>query len=257
MKKILIWTCLVLAILAVLGIVFLKTAYVVPVLMYHSIDERAGETKLSVTPESFARQMEFLKKNNYNVVGLDKIAAYMQGEEKVPPKTVAITFDDGYYNNYKYAFPALKKYNLPATIFVITDKIGRDGWVGWKEIKEMADFGIMTIGSHTKSHVWLPTLDDKRLKAEIYGSKDILEKGLGRRVDYFCYPLGGYDERVKEYVKEAGYKGACATNPGRFKPADDIYAIKRVRISRTSDNLLVFRIESSGYYTWVKEHRDE
>lgn len=236
---------------------FLKNTYVIPVIMYHSIDYNDKLTKLSVSPESFARQMEFLSKHHYNVVGLDKVASYLEKKEKVPPKTVAITFDDGFYNNYKYAYPVLKKYNLPATIFIITGWVGKPGYVGWNELREMADSGLITIGSHTKSHLWLPAMGTRFLKKELEESKEILEQKLNRKVDTFCYPVGAFDKRVKDAVKKAGYVCAAATNPGRFAPSDDIYEIKRIKISRTSDNLFVFWIETSGWYTWIKEHRDE
>ena len=236
---------------------FLKYAYVVPVIMYHSIDYNDKLTKLSVSPESFERQMKFLCDLRYNVVGLDKVIGYLEKKEKVPPRTVAITFDDGFYNNYKYAYPVLKKYGLIATIFIIVDKIGTPGFLSWDELKEMSDSGFVVIGSHSVSHKWLPSLGRRDLKRELEESKAVLKKKLGKSVDVFCYPIGAHDERVIDGVKEAGYACAVATNPGRFKPADDIYAIKRVRISRTSDSLFVFWIETSGYYTWIKEHRDE
>ena len=244
--------------LAAIGaVVFLKTAYVVPVMMYHSVDEKERITKLSVAPDNFESQVEFFHKNRYNVVGLDKIVGYIEKKEKIPPRTVAITFDDGYYNNYKYAFPVLRKYRLPATIFMITGKIGRDGWCGWKELKEMSDSGLITIGSHTRSHKWLPSLGTKELKEELAVSKAMLEKGLGKRIDYLCYPAGAHNDRVKRMAKEAGYLAAVGTNPGRKSRPDDIYAIKRVKISRTSRNHFVLWFETSGYYTWVKEHRDD
>jgi peptidoglycan/xylan/chitin deacetylase (PgdA/CDA1 family) len=243
------------AVSVIVMIVFLKTAYVVPVLMYHSVDGNENVTKLSVAPENFESQMEFFRKNHYNVVGLDRIVSYMQKKEKMPARTVAITFDDGYYNNYKYAYPVLKKYNFPATIFMITSKIGQDGWCGWKELKEMSDSGIITIGSHTKSHLWLPDMGSKQLKEELIESKAILEKGLGRSVDFLCYPIGARNDRVERFARDAGYLGAVATNPGRFSPSNDIYAIKRIKISRTSRNHIVLWFESSGYYTWIKEQR--
>jgi len=239
------------------SVLLFSTAYVVPVLMYHSLDDNYNITKLSVSPRSFERQMEFLNRHHYSVIGLDRAIPYIERREKTPPRTIVITFDDGYYNNYKYAYPVLKKYNIPATIFVITDKVGTPGYLGWKEIEEMANSGVITIGSHTISHLWLPSLDQKELDRELKGSREILEKHLGKKVDQFCYPVGAFDERVEKAVKDAGYSCAVATNPGRFKPVNDIYAIKRIKISRTSDNLFVFFIETSGVYTWIKEHRDE
>lgn len=238
-------------------VIFLKTAYVVPVVMYHSIDYNDKITKLSVSPESFERQMRFLKENNYNVVNLNKVVSYIKKKEKIPPKTLAITFDDGFYNNYQYAFPVLKKYGIPATIFVIVDKIGSPGWLGWEELKEMSDSGLITIGSHTVRHLWLPSLGDNDLKNELSDSRKILEERLGKKIGTFCYPVGAFDDRVKCAVQDAGYDLAVGTNPGRFAPSDDTYVIKRIKISRTSDNLFVFWFETSGYYTWIKEHRDE
>ncbi len=109
-----IFIALVLVIVAALSIAaFSRHAYVVPVLMYHSIDYNDKMTKLSVSPESFERQMEFFYRNHYNIVPLNKIIPYIKKKARVPPKTAAITFDDGYYNNYKYAYPVLKKYNIP------------------------------------------------------------------------------------------------------------------------------------------------
>jgi len=256
-KNIYIISILVVIALALGAAVFLKTAYVVPVLMYHSIDYDDKMSKLSVSPESFARQMELLHRHKYNVVGLDKVVSYIQKKEKIPPRTVAITFDDGLYNNYQYAYPVLKKYNIPATISVIIKMVGQPGYAGWKELKEMSDSGVITISSHTVSHFWLPSMGTKQLNYELVQSKKILEEKLGTKVGALCYPIGAHDERVESSAKEAGYACAVATNPGRFNPADDIYAIKRVRISRTSDNLFVFWAETSGYYTWIKEHRDE
>ncbi len=237
---------------------FLRSIYVVPVLMYHSIDftdDRAN--KLVVLPESFTRQMEFLQKNNYNVISAEELVNLIEENAGFPAKTVAITFDDGYANNYKYAYPVLRLYGLPATIFVITDKIGEEGYLSRDQIEEMVESGIITIGSHTMSHAWLPGLDEGQLIRELVDSKKALEAGTGGKVEFISYPLGGYNDNVKESVKRAGYKGAFATNPGKSERSDDRYLIKRVRISNTSDNLFVFLIESSGYYTWIKEHRDE
>lgn len=257
MKKRLIIISAVVAVFITGAVLSFKAAYVVPVLMYHSIDYKDKITKLSISPESFERQMRFLHEHHYNVMPLEKIIPYIEKKEKVPPRTVAITFDDGYYNNYRYAYPVLKKYNLPATIFVIVNKVGMPGYLKWGEIKEMSDSGLVTIGSHTMDHLWLPDVTPNILEREVRESKSILEKGIGKSVNLFCYPIGAYDKKVQDAVRSAGYACAVATNPGRFKPTDDIYAIKRVRISRTSDNMLVFWFETSGIYTWLKEHRDE
>jgi len=255
LKKIFIITA---AAVLVGGVLFLRAQYVVPVLMYHSVDEKAQETKLSVSPANFERQMKFLSEREYNVVTLQELVETIEKGRGFPARTVAITFDDGYENNYTCAFPVIRKYNIPVTIFVIMDKVGREGYLSWRQIREMTESGLVSIGSHTFNHAYLPGVSDKgRLRIEIFKSKQLVRMLTGQENIFFSYPLGGFNEEIRRLAIEAGYTGACATNPGGRYPDNDIYAIKRVRISRTSDNLFVFWIESSGYYTFVKEMRDE
>lgn len=245
------------AILVVGAHLFLRSIYVVPVLMYHNIDEHYKESKLSVSPQSFERQMRFLRERGYNIVSLEKLVGLLSSKKSIPYKTIAITFDDGYKNNYTAAFAVLKKYGIPACIFVVVGKIGRAGYLSWRDLKEMSENHI-DIGSHTLSECYLPEIEDgSRLKREIFGSRRRLKSRIPQAGDFFAYPGGGFDKKIRQIVIDAGYKGACATNPGKRYPKNDIYALKRVRISRTSDNLFVFWIESSGFYTWIKEHRDE
>ncbi|HPM42755.1 MAG TPA: polysaccharide deacetylase family protein [Candidatus Omnitrophota bacterium] len=236
------------------GLTFLSgDRYVVPVLMYHSIDTDDKLTKLSVSPKSFSRQMEFFSRNKYNVVSLSQVAEYIEKKLKVPAKTVAITFDDGFENNYKYAFPVLKKYNIPATIFIIVERVGSPGYLSWGEIKEMADSGLISIGSHTMSHGFLTSLDENGLRHELGDSKKALEAVIGPGVKYLCYPMGRHSELVKKIAKESGYECAVTTSSSMDTVSDsDRYAIKRVRISRTSDNLFTFWLKTSGYYLWAK-----
>lgn len=244
--------------IAVVGIyIFLRSIYAVPILMYHKIDENYRESKLSVSAESLERQMAFLRKHGYRIVSLGELREQLSSDKPIAYKTVAVTFDDGYKNNYTDAFPVLKRHNIPACIFVAVDKIGKDGYLSWSDLKEMSEGGI-DIGSHTLTESYLPKIKDKdRLEQEITVSRQQLKSKIAGSGDFFAYPGGGLDKNIREMVIGAGYRGACATNPGRRYPNDDIYALKRIRISRTSDNLFVFWIEASGFYTWIKEHRDE
>ncbi len=254
-KKLILFGVILVTIVMVIRL-FLSFIYVPPILMYHSIDEHENVTKLSVSPEGFSRQMGFLYKHKYNVISLEEMVELIKKGKKIPPKTFAITFDDGYKNNFLYAYPILKKYSFPTTIFVITNFIGKEGYLTLGDMKKMQENNI-TFGSHTKSHLWLPDLTDKKLREEVFGSKEILEKSLKNQIKFISYPIGAHDERVKSVVKEAGYTAGCATNPGPKRRWDDIYALKRIRISRTSNNMVVFWIETSGYYTFIKEMRDE
>lgn len=232
-------------------VIYLNIAYNIPILMYHSIDNNDKETKLSASPRDFARQMKFLVDQHYNVVPLEKVIDYIRKKEPVPAKTTAITFDDGFYNNYKYAYPILKKYTIPATIFVIVNRVGTEGFLSWDNIKEMSDSGIITIGSHTKSHIWLLHSADEFLKDELAGSKEVIESKIGKSVKLFCYPMGAFDQKSKAAVKDYGYLCAVTTNPRNVKDGD-IFALKRIKISRSCDNLFIFWFKLSGYYAWFK-----
>lgn len=243
--------------LALFTYVNVKSGNVVPVLMYHTIDSKVDVTTPTVSPENFEMQMRFLKENHYNVVNPDKIIAYMTGKEKMPAKTVAITVDDGLLNFYENAYPLLKKYKLPATIFIITDRIGMPGYLGWKELREISDSGLVEVGCHTKSHPWMPTVsvDEKRLHEEISLSKEILESSLGKKIYFLCYPNGAFNDAVKDAAKKAGYKGAFTTNPTKKSAIDDIYAIRRIKMSSKKTNPIVTAWKLSRYYAWFKERR--
>ena len=246
------------AIFVIFAVFYVRAQYVPAVLMYHSIDERSKQNKLSVSPQSFDNQMRFFKKNRYNVVSLQKLVNMTKSGKPIPRNTVAITFDDGHENNFINAYPVLKRYRLPAIIFVSTEVVGTPGYLTWGQLKEMSDGGLVSIGSHGRTHTSLKSIDDsKELEDQIINSKNILESRLDKKVDFIAYPGGGFNTNIIELTKRGGYLGACATNPGPKYPDNDIYAIKRNKISRTSDNLFVFWIETSGYYTFIKEIRDE
>lgn len=241
----------------VAGVIVLKNQYVVPIIMYHYFQPKASaDDKLCVSPETFDKQMRFLKEHQYNVITLEEVGKLVAQKKKIPPKTIAITMDDGYKSNYIYAFPVLKKYNLPATIFLIYDEIDRpqNDRLNWDEINEMKASGLITFGSHTLGPEPLINIkSDEELKRQIFDSKKFLESKLGYTVNTFSYPEGFFTDKIKKIVMDAGYSLAVTTLPSGRSPSDDIFALKRLRISSNSDNLFVFRVEISGYYTAMRE----
>ncbi|MDP1853336.1 MAG: polysaccharide deacetylase family protein [Candidatus Omnitrophota bacterium] len=257
MKKRMIIIVAIVSGLALLGLPVRKH-YVVPILMYHRIDKEDSLTsKLAVSPQVFRKQMSFLARNKYNVIALNQLVSLIKAKSRIPQNTVVITFDDGNEDNYSQAYPILKEYNLPATIFIIVDFIGKPGYMNEGQLKELAQSGLIALGSHTMTHPVLTKIDESLLDKEISGSKKALEERTGFSVKLLSYPLGAFNESVRRKVIEAGYKGAVATNPGKNYPNDDIHALKRMRISENAGNLFVFWAETSGYYTFIKEHRDD
>lgn len=231
----------------------LSAGYAVPILMYHHIDERDREWKLSVSPASFARQMEFLKAHRYRVLSLDAYADILSAGKRPPKKSVVITFDDGYDNNFVNAYPVLRKMGFPAVIFYQLNGLGRPGYLTQEDMAILSENGV-EIGSHTLTHAFLPGLKTEELKREIADSKTELEKILGRPVRLFSYPGGGYTPEAAQMVREAGYGAAVATNTGPLEPKD-VFTLRRIRVSRTSDNLFVYWLVCSGFYHWIEAIR--
>lgn len=237
--------------------VFISRQYVLPIIMYHSVSSSVPPgNRIIVSAKTFERQIAFLKKHNYKVIPLEAISDFIAKNKKIPPRTIVLTLDDGYKDNYTYAFPILKKYNFPATIFIILSEVGRPDRLSWEEIKEMQGSGLITFGSHTISHAFLDSVKaDQELIKEISESKKILEERLDKKVSSFCYPMGRFSDKARQAVISAGYKIAVATNPGKKYPNNDIFVLKRLRISENAGNLFVFWIETSGYYNFIREHR--
>lgn len=257
-KVTLIIFCIIIAFLVLAG-KFLQKIYVPPILMYHYVYDGANPgDPLVVTPAAFERQMHFLKKYRYNVVPLNELTELIREKGKIPGRTVALTFDDGFKNNYTNAFPILRKYNFPATMFIITDEVNRPQGdkMTWGEMRIMQASGMIDFGSHTLGPQPLVNIkSQEELKRQIFDSKKVLEEKLGREVATFSYPEGMFDQNIKQLVIDAGYKAAVATKPGRKSANDDLFALKRVRISQKADNLFIFWFESSGFYTFFKEGR--
>ncbi|MGB2601825.1 MAG: polysaccharide deacetylase family protein [Candidatus Omnitrophota bacterium] len=228
---------------------YMSPRRVVPILMYHSI---SGDktSSLNVTPENFARQVEFLNRGDYSVIPLDELVEGIRKEKKFSSKTVVITFDDGHEDNYLNAFPVLAKHKMTATIFLVAGYIGeREGYLKWDQVNLMKENGI-DFGGHTVNNVYLPSIEDTRtLWWEVSGSKEIIKGETGEAPKYFCYPTGGFNAKIKNAVIRAGYKGACTTNRGFDKLNKDVYELNRVKITNSDmTKPFHFRAKLSGYY---------
>lgn len=235
---------------------YVRDKYTVPILMYHQVGTGGPDNELNfVSQKSFDRQMKFLRKHGYHVISLEDLIQGINKGVLFNRQSVVITFDDGYEDNYTKAFPTLKKYDFPATIFMVSDFVSTPGYVTWEQLKEMQDAGV-AIGSHTRRHLYLPDVHNpSQLKDEIFNSKTALESSLGREIKYFSYPSGGYTEEIKEMVKQAKYKGACATNRGYDRFNTGVFELKRIRVN-DSDNAVVLWAKLSGYYNLFRSFKN-
>ncbi|MEN6389019.1 MAG: polysaccharide deacetylase family protein [Syntrophomonas sp.] len=200
----------------------------VPILMYHQLGD--GPNSLYVRDSEFYEQMTYLKEHNFRVLSLSDAVRKMYNGEPMD-KTIVITFDDGYETFFSKAYPVLRTYRFPATVFIITGLM-EDGWyLNWEQSKELYA-GWMEIGSHTKNHHWLAKQSKDVYTDEIFASKKIIEEQLQVPCEVFCYPGGSYNSAVSETVKEAGYLTAVTTVQGKTSINSDIYQMPRVRVPR-------------------------
>lgn len=228
-----------------------STGIGVPVLTYHSIgDEPWGElSRYRISRQRFRQHLGFLAMAGFQVVPLDTLVARLATEPSSVPSTwVALTFDDGYEDFYLNALPELDAHGFPATVFVVSDLMGRSAeWLGpaaatpmmtWAQARAALHAGI-AFSSHSRTHPHLPQLAAIPLSRELVESRRAIEDQLGTRAGVFCYPHGDFDSRVRSAVRAAGYAAAFSTAVGLTAAGHDGYALPRVKV-RPDDSLADF-----------------
>jgi peptidoglycan/xylan/chitin deacetylase (PgdA/CDA1 family) len=229
------------------------------VLYYHRIDDEPHRS--CVTPQAFREQMQYLRDHGYRVVALDDIATALTRGLPFPPNTIAVTFDDGFADNYERAFPVLAALGLPATIFVTVDAVGgrltvlRDRPDGvpaltWEQIRAMLRAGGMAIGSHTRTHRELTALPAAAVRDELVQSREIIAAETGVVPDLFCYPRGAANAAVHAAVRAAGYRLACGTRAGGVTPHSDPLSVARTFVAR-DDGLMDFARKLDGAFDYL------
>jgi peptidoglycan/xylan/chitin deacetylase (PgdA/CDA1 family) len=208
----------------------------VPILMYHLVDTIVPDAGpysegLTVPKDHFEAQMDYLAENGYHPVTLEQIYAAMAGLGALPAKPVAITFDDGYKDNFTVAFPILQSHRFVATFFVLTSHVGGAINMTWDELREMQAQG-MAIEPHGVHHPNLTTLSSARLREELVDSRASILEMLGSVSRAYCYPGGAYDQTVIAAVKDAGYLVAVTTHNGKTLDPDHTYEWPRIRVTR-------------------------
>lgn len=235
----------------------------IPILCYHRVcrieDRGPDSPSLCVSPEQFESQMHFLKVMGYGTVSVQDAAAALEGRKNLPPRCVALTFDDGYEDNFLRAFPVLKKYGFVATIFVVTDGIGKNN--SWdsgsaallkeEQIREMSRAGII-FGSHTASHLDLTQGSEDKIRDELTRSKQKVESLTSRRDTCFCYPYTRLVPRVKELVKECGYYCAVSGDPLNIVDKDDVYELPRVQVFPSTPLFGFWKKIQPWYPGWMR-----
>jgi peptidoglycan/xylan/chitin deacetylase (PgdA/CDA1 family) len=185
-------------------------AQTLPILTYHSISEEPGPT--SIPPSIFSAQMESIAGLGVDVVSLEVVEKWLDGEAALERRTVAITFDDAFADFKLAAFPVLSKFGFTATVFAPTSAVGgSENWDGandaaralmsWDDISELASQNI-AFGSHTRRHCDLTTIDANELDDELAESRRELEERLGKPAPYFAPPYGRSNPKVRSAIAE-------------------------------------------------------
>ena len=205
-KKIIIFVFIILIIIIGIGLYIFKEPnrknINIPILLYHDFVKKVpaqnpDNFQYINTPESFEENIKTLLKNNYTFLSFKDLNDAYNNKMKLPKKPILITLDDGYYSNYKYVFPILKKYNVKASIFIVTDNIGKivngKKYLTWKQCKMMQDSNLVEIFSHSKKHVFYNRLPVSELRNDVDQSYQEIEKHLGKQeLKVFAYPYGAY-----------------------------------------------------------------
>jgi peptidoglycan/xylan/chitin deacetylase (PgdA/CDA1 family) len=209
----------------------------VPVLCYHQFSENETD-RMTVSRRAFAEQMKFLKDGGYQVIRLDQLLDFMDFKTQIPKKSVVITIDDGWRSVYDIAYPILKQYGYPATLFTYTDLIvGGAKTLNWDMIREMSRHGI-DIQCHSKTHRDLTkTVNHESfaeyfaaMKTELIDSAVTIQNNTDKKPKYFAYPYGETDSLIVVLARKAGYRGAFTVHRGGNPFCTDAYRVRRSMI---------------------------
>ncbi len=244
----------------------------IPVLLYHSVSDAPPETiaDFAVTPAEFERQIAHLAASGRRAVTFSELGASLAaGDTAALQNVVCVTFDDGWVDNIEAA-ATLARHDVPATIFVTSDFIGRDGYVDRTQLAALSAMPGIEIGAHSVTHPRLDELGRDTIELELTQSRRELESLTGGPVTTFAYPHGNYDGRVLKAVSDAGYVSAAAVKNALSHPGDDPYAVARWTVTADSDSAEIERLlngegaplawpgerlRTRGYRTWRRIKR--
>lgn len=189
----------------------------IPILCYHNFNPTVPGS-MTITPQKFETQLQWLKENGYTVIPLKQVVEYLQGKRpSLPAKAVVITADDGWQSQYVYLLPLARKYNIPITLFIYPQTISQGkNAMTWDELKELQKTGLFDIQGHT---YWHPNFKqekkrlsaaeyDKFVKVQLVNSKKILEDKLGTKITLLAWPFGIYNSYLESEAAKAGYEMA-------------------------------------------------
>lgn len=207
---------------------------IVPALMYHHIQDeknakKLGQSNLSVNPQVFHEHLTYLRDKGYKVISMKDIIDFFASGTPLPIKPALLTFDDGYEDFYFNAFPILKEFNYPATLFLPTGLVDNAGYLLWVEITEISNSGLVLFANHTWSHQ--STVSNKEIieKEISLADKQLLDRGLNKE-KAFAYPYGSESQLAENYLRSLNYNLAFTTHIGSTLCKKLNLSLPRIRI---------------------------
>jgi peptidoglycan/xylan/chitin deacetylase (PgdA/CDA1 family) len=215
----------------------------VPILLYHHV---APDREIS--PERFAEQMRSLVERGYESLSMDDLVQVAQGHENIQKPAFVLAFDDGYRDNWEHAFPIIKKWGIQAVIYLVTERVGSDGFLSWDEVKSMSDSGLVIFGSHTHTHRHFVRKEPYgNLEDELRTSKSVLETRLGKPCRHMAWPWGDYEDAWLPLVQKLGYVSAATTLAGANAKGTNPYEFRRINVRHSGVRWLGARLRWNAF----------
>jgi peptidoglycan/xylan/chitin deacetylase (PgdA/CDA1 family) len=207
-----------------------------PIVLYHHIQpmpiaDLLGHGQLTVDSDIFDGQVKYLKDHGYNAISADELVNSLLSHKALPPKSIMLTVDDGYDDNYTYAFLTAKKYKMIVNFMVPTGLINTPGYMNWDHLTEMAHSPYARIYNHTTSHAALGALSKEQIIQEVSNADNELLKRIGVKSTIVTYPYGSYNDLAIQTLKEMGERAAITTEPGRTQCVSTIMRLPRIRVA--------------------------
>jgi len=239
----------------------------IPILMYHSVSDNAQTVahpyfQTTTTPNTFRRHMAFLHENGYTVLPLKDAVGRLLHGQLFDGTSVVLTFDDGFKDFYTEAFPVLREYGYPCTVFLATAfvddqrmKFKGRSCLSWKEVRQLHSRGV-TFGAHTVNHPELVTLAPAELRAELELSRRKIESELGEHAESFAYPFAfpegetQFIASLKKELQATGYLYGVTTKIGISSGNEDPLFLKRIPVGE-GDDLELLKAKLDGAYNWL------
>lgn len=215
---------------------------IVDILMYHSISDRGGAT--AIAPKVFAEQMRAISESGAEVISLDRYLAAQSGLTQLPPRSVILTFDDGFQDFAEIAWPEMRRFGFCPIVYLPTGYVGGvEGWrgisnpprplMGWDTIRALAGQGV-EFGSHTVSHPNLDSVEDERLADELNQSHKVIEARIDQEVRHFAPPYGIAGAVAKGRIADR-YLTSVGTQLGQAHLGSDVFDLPRIEMFYFTD----------------------